>query len=1267
MTVGSSETTISGVIAPALTVTTAGGATATLLSGPTPSSGTVPAGGSLTFTWTYRLNAASTGAGSVVFSNNAFTAGATTLPASVSNSVLVTRPLTFTVSVNSGSGRDSIDNIASIQTNEFRGTYAVANSTSGGTGDRLLKINGTTVTDAGSTGTNYMRALALNLDSSILYGVDRDSTAGSGADRIIVNTATSNPAPVSQWASSVVGFSSQYSTTDWSAAQALGAPNTTSAGDYATAWSPATNTSSPEYLHLGFTTPVYATSVRVRETYRAPFVTGIELVEPNGTVHVMSITTDTTTAPGYYTFTFPKTSYLVDEVIIRTTKSDYEEIDAVELTGTPQGSVMTALGRCVSAGNPLNGSLGSITVADIRGMAFDPETGVIFAIHRREDATNGNTLLDCLFEIDPETGLHIDDAFGTGVDYVTIATHTLSTPLYNIDDLAFDPVSGILYGTANDSTAAIDDLDRLVIIDKATGAVTNVGRYTVGATTSYVTNVQGMSFDDRGVLRVSTGSGGTTTTALTANYYSGTSLGSLVLSRAETSIDNGWSTGSPHASVPVDNFSARWDGSLRPTSTGNHTFQVVADDGVRLWVNNVLVIDQWKDQSATTYSATVALTAGVTVPVRMEYYEKSGSAEARLRWSGPTFAMKTITEWVTDTSMNRLWTVNSTNGRCTLQVSPTITFPAYTDFEAIASPVSPVVIPPTPSNLVQTGLTGSIGDLVYADANANGVRDAGETGVAGVRILVSSGSTTKEATTDGSGSYRVFGLTANSGTPWNVAVDLTSLPSNWVMTTSPTLQRTLASNSTAIDDADFGIYTPATTNGATLGGFVYTDADENGVFNGDELPIQNVSVQLYRDVNSSGALDGGDLLVRGAVTAENGFYLFSSLNPGAYLVDVTENSVPAGMDYVSGGAAVRPVTLVALQTRTDVNYGFNHTGSIGDLVFYDTDNDGVKDAGESGIPNVRVSVYLDENNNDEVDASENELGIGFTNASGIYSIGNLPAGEYVVRVDEQHVPAPVGSPNAGLYNTMLPTNGEEIAVTLAVAEAVTTADFGFAELGALEGFVFNDANYSTVRDTTEAGVANINISLVGMSAGGSAVNRTTVTNASGEYSLLVPAGTYSITFNTSDPDFPAGMTQNTTATTHDVTIQGGWELENLNFGRAYAGALGGLVFADSNGNGGRDGGEGPVLGAVVELFDSTGTTYIDSRTVGADATYRFSGLANGTYVIKVNNASLTTMVGSHRHGGPAGTAGWHRQQHDHERLAEPQSELRLPGQQRCRR
>jgi hypothetical protein len=88
--------------------------------------------------------------------------------------------------------------------------------------------------------------------------------------------------------------------------------------------------------------------------------------------------------------------------------------------------------------------------------------------------------------------------------------------------------------------------------------------------------------------------------------------------------------------VTADNFSVRWTGQLKPIVTGAHTFSTTADDGIRLWVNNQLVIDNWVDQSATTKSsAAIQLTAGVLYPIKIEYYEHTGSATARLMWAYP--------------------------------------------------------------------------------------------------------------------------------------------------------------------------------------------------------------------------------------------------------------------------------------------------------------------------------------------------------------------------------------------------------------------------------------------------------------------------------------------------------------------------------------------------------------------------------------------------------------------------------------------------------
>jgi YVTN family beta-propeller protein len=123
---------------------------------------------------------------------------------------------------------------------------------------------------------------------------------------------------------------------------------------------------------------------------------------------------------------------------------------------------------------------------------------------------------------------------------------------------------------------------------------------------------------------------------LRGSYFSNIGLwGQATLFRDEA-IDFGWGAAAPAAGLPTDNFSARWTGSLVPTTSGSYRLQTTADDGVRVWLNNVLVIDNWADQATTTTtSATISLTTGVAVPIRVEYYDNTGSAELRLRWQTP--------------------------------------------------------------------------------------------------------------------------------------------------------------------------------------------------------------------------------------------------------------------------------------------------------------------------------------------------------------------------------------------------------------------------------------------------------------------------------------------------------------------------------------------------------------------------------------------------------------------------------------------------------
>jgi hypothetical protein len=120
----------------------------------------------------------------------------------------------------------------------------------------------------------------------------------------------------------------------------------------------------------------------------------------------------------------------------------------------------------------------------------------------------------------------------------------------------------------------------------------------------------------------------TTITDWRGEYYPNKTLsGAPSLVRNDRAIDFAWGAGSPAAGIPADGFSARWTRSLQ-LNAGSYRFTVLVDDGVRLWVNGKLLIDAWKDQ-VNTYSGVIALPGG-SIPVRMEYYENTGAALARL-------------------------------------------------------------------------------------------------------------------------------------------------------------------------------------------------------------------------------------------------------------------------------------------------------------------------------------------------------------------------------------------------------------------------------------------------------------------------------------------------------------------------------------------------------------------------------------------------------------------------------------------------------------
>jgi hypothetical protein len=135
-------------------------------------------------------------------------------------------------------------------------------------------------------------------------------------------------------------------------------------------------------------------------------------------------------------------------------------------------------------------------------------------------------------------------------------------------------------------------------------------------------------------LTVTGGGGGGAGTGLRGDYFNNTQLtGTPVLSRTDSTVNFNWGTGSPAASVNSDQFSVRWSGQVQAQYSEKYTFYVRTNDGVRLWVNNVLLMNWWFDQSGIEWSNGLTLVAGQRYDIRMEFYDNLGPAEAYLSWS----------------------------------------------------------------------------------------------------------------------------------------------------------------------------------------------------------------------------------------------------------------------------------------------------------------------------------------------------------------------------------------------------------------------------------------------------------------------------------------------------------------------------------------------------------------------------------------------------------------------------------------------------------
>lgn len=122
---------------------------------------------------------------------------------------------------------------------------------------------------------------------------------------------------------------------------------------------------------------------------------------------------------------------------------------------------------------------------------------------------------------------------------------------------------------------------------------------------------------------------------LRAEYFRDRALAQPFLTRIDPQVAFDWWRSGPQVGLPIDQFSARWTGHLVATTSGLHQVGLRADDGVRLWLDDQLLIDRWSDSSIRSNTVTVDLRAGEPRRLRLEFYERRGLARILLQWAPP--------------------------------------------------------------------------------------------------------------------------------------------------------------------------------------------------------------------------------------------------------------------------------------------------------------------------------------------------------------------------------------------------------------------------------------------------------------------------------------------------------------------------------------------------------------------------------------------------------------------------------------------------------
>ena len=579
-----------------------------------------------------------------------------------------------------------------------------------------------------------------------------------------------------------------------------------------------------------------------------------------------------------------------------------------------------------------------------------------------------------------------------------------------------------------------------------------------------------------------------------------------------------------------------------------------------------------------------------------------------------------------------------------------------------------------------------VGNFVWKDLNRNGIQDAGESGLSGLEVRISTAGADGEigggddlllqtTTTDSQGQYTFGNLppgryfvefeeppTLNFTTP-----DVLPGPGGNDNIDSDVNPQTRMTEVFTLTDGQFDQSIDAgLVDESLIGNFVFSDLNNDGIQQISEPGVEGAQITLF-SAGADGLIGGGDDTELATTFSDsNGRYLFTELDAGSFYARFSAPAGSALTSQVVGNnravdsdpnpqSGLTPVfELADGQFLETVDAGVVPGSTIGDFVWFDSNQDGRQQVGENGAENVLVNLFI--TGNDGVIGGGDDIFIAMTttDASGRYSFVDLPSDRYYLTFGEpdQFI---FTLPNQGvndLADSDVDFSGLTDAFDIVTGQVDVSHDAGLiphtdARVG---NFAFRDINGDGLQQAEDFGFAGLQVSLFNAGSDGEIggaddiLVKTTTTNAKGRYVFnnLAPGAYFigietpvNITFTQQFADNDAASTVDSnidpfSGLTNVFILDAGENDQSVDAGLIDDTSVGDFVFRDTSRDGIRQASELGIPGVIIDII-STGPdgqigggddTLVASTTTDANGEYLFTNLTPGDYFLQFTSPNF---------------------------------------------